>query len=214
MPPASGTPAMQSPSSSRERPYRSHLRPACHPCRRRKSRCKLEAQSSSCLMCRVHGTDCVFPGSQSLQAPLPKSPARRRPASSPKSVFTAPSPFVPLGSSTPKVDSNQWGNKSHETDCQPTPLSVDDAEQDNSHIVGPANTSDIQVLADYLSVFSSSNGGVRMVRPFPSSHSKPVIFANVKKRPLGMDNSSNPSREKLKIIEKLLEPNIDQLIDL
>ncbi|KAF7528436.1 hypothetical protein G7054_g10136 [Neopestalotiopsis clavispora] len=187
---------MQSPSSSRERPYRSHLRPACHPCRRRKSRCKHEAQSSSCLMCRVHGTDCVFPGSQSLQAPLPK---KSRPEEA--GIF-------------PQVDSNQWGNKSHETDCQPTPLSVDDAEQDNSHIVGPANTSDIQVLADYLSVFSSSNGGVRMVRPFPSSHSKPVMFANVKKRPLGMDNSSNPSREKLKIIEKLLEPNIDQLIDL
>ncbi|KAK6201959.1 hypothetical protein LQW54_009172 [Pestalotiopsis sp. IQ-011] len=53
-----------------------------------------------------------------------------------------------------------------------------------------------------------------MVRPFPASRSKPVLFASVKKRPLGVDSSTNPSREKLKIIEKLLEPNIDQLIDL
>lgn len=45
-----------------ERPYRSHLRPACLPCRRRKSRCQTEANTSTCLMCRAHGTSCVFPG--------------------------------------------------------------------------------------------------------------------------------------------------------
>lgn len=98
--------------------------------------------------------------------------------------------------------------------CQPTPLSVDDAEQENPHIVGPANTSDSQVLADYLSVISLSNGGVRMVRPVPASRSKAVLFATVQKRPVGMDVSSNPSREKLYIIEKLLEPYTEQLIDL
>lgn len=247
---------MQSPvSSSQERPYRSHLRPACHPCRRRKSRCKLEAHSSSCLMCRVHGTVCTFPGEsepavdRSVQTRL-KSPARKRTASS-RSMLT-PASSLPLSKSraafevsvgdisadascsaenaflrptvleqrdlVPSVASrgSPWSElRSNEHNHhQPTPLSVDDDEQDNPHIVGPANTNDSQVLADYLSTISNSNGGIRMVLPVPASRSKPVLFATVKKRPVGMDTNLNPSREKLYIIEKLLEPKLDQLIDL
>ncbi|KAK9783687.1 hypothetical protein SCAR479_00246 [Seiridium cardinale] len=111
--------------------------------------------------------------------------------------------------------SNSWQEvQAGEPSSRPTPLSVDDAEQENPHIVGPVNTSDSQVLADYLSVISNNNGGVRMVRPLPGSRSKPVLFSTVAKRPLGMDVSSNPSREKLQIIEKLLEPYLDQLIHL
>ncbi|KAI6780964.1 putative transcriptional regulatory protein-like protein [Emericellopsis cladophorae] len=48
--------------STGERPYRSHLQPACLPCRRRKSRCQTESDATACLMCRAHGTDCVYPG--------------------------------------------------------------------------------------------------------------------------------------------------------
>lgn len=43
------------------RPYRSHLRPACLGCRKRKSRCTIETNSNICLLCRVHGGECVFP---------------------------------------------------------------------------------------------------------------------------------------------------------
>ncbi|KAI8965238.1 fungal-specific transcription factor domain-containing protein [Daldinia sp. FL1419] len=78
-------------AGSWERPYRSHLRPACIPCRQRKSRCKIEAQSPLCLMCRVHGTECSFPtGSQestarrharskrSLRSQAPQAPQDQR----------------------------------------------------------------------------------------------------------------------------------------
>lgn len=124
-----------------------------------------------------------------------------------------PVPVVPTVNQSPASRAfGALGND--ETVCQPTPLSVDDAEQENPHIVGPANTSDSQVLADYLSIISLSNGGVRMVRPVPASRSKAVLFATVQKRPVGMDLSSNPSRDKLYIIEKLLEPYTEQLIDL
>jgi hypothetical protein len=65
-----------------ERPYRSHLRPACLPCRRRKSRCQTEGLAAggtggggACLMCRAHGTECVYPGS-----------GEQQPSASPKSA--------------------------------------------------------------------------------------------------------------------------------
>jgi hypothetical protein len=108
------------------------------------------------------------------------------------------------------------GLRNDQNEYQLTPLSVDDAEPENPHIVGPANTNDSQVLADYLSIIGNSNniGGLRMVRPVPASLSKPVLFATVKKRPIGVDGYSSPAREKLHIIEKLLEPYVEQLIDL
>lgn len=60
-------------SQGGERPYRSHLRPACFPCRRRKSRCQTEGPAAggtgggACLMCRAHGTECVYPGAGEQQ---------------------------------------------------------------------------------------------------------------------------------------------------
>lgn len=108
------------------------------------------------------------------------------------------------------------GLRNDQSEYQLTPLSVDDAEQENPHIVGPANTNDSQVLADYLSIISNSNnnGGLRMVRPVPASRSKPVLFATVKKRPIGVDGFPSPAREKLHIIEQLLEPYVGQLTNL
>jgi hypothetical protein len=220
------------PFNPQERPYRSHLRPACNPCRRRKSRCKIETHSPPCLMCRVHGTECSFPGDGGLSTSqatprAQRSPRQRRPLSS-RSVPCTSSPLTPgelrapanvADESAPPINhsnANAWAvNEANVQEiCQPTPLSIDDAAQENPHIVGPANTNDSQVLADYLSIISHSNGGIRMIRPVPSSRSKPVLFASVQKRPLGMDFVSNPSREKLRIIEKLLEPCVGKLVDL
>lgn len=63
-----------------ERPYRSHLRPACLACRRRKSRCHTEPGADRCLMCRAHGTDCLFPGGSPgpTSKDSPDQVARRR----------------------------------------------------------------------------------------------------------------------------------------
>lgn len=47
--------------SNEGRPYRSHMQPACLPCRARKSRCQTGATTSTCAMCQAHGTECVFP---------------------------------------------------------------------------------------------------------------------------------------------------------
>lgn len=232
-------------SASQGRPYRSHLRPACGPCRRRKSRCKIEASSSCCLMCRIHGTECLFPedserssgkssGRSSISTRSPatsrgegrKRAARTRvpPISTPV-LPTSPSIVdhgvppaeVPdaggsVGTSTSSPRTGQ-GNEA-EGDYQLTPLSMDHTEHENTHIVGPANTADSQVLADYLSTITTDNGGMRIVRPVPGSRSKPVLFSTVQKRPMGVERNTNQAREKLNIIEQFLAPYAEQLIEL
>ncbi|KAL6918073.1 hypothetical protein FSST1_009568 [Fusarium sambucinum] len=61
------------------RPYRSHLRPACVPCRKRKSRCQSdESGEAACLMCRAHRTECVYPQKFRVLDPSSTPKTRRR----------------------------------------------------------------------------------------------------------------------------------------
>lgn len=186
-----------------ERPYRSHLRPACLQCKRRKSRCKIEAHSPACLMCRVHGTSCTFP----QKVPRGRGNAAIRPAASSTSQQRELPPVVsPWSALEPVGNPDPIG---------PTTLSGDDEDQENPHIVGPANMNDSQVLTDYLSIVGSSNTRMRMVHPVLSSRSsRPVLFAAVKKRPVGVEVHSSHAREKLNIIEQLLAPHTEDAVEL
>lgn len=73
---------MDTRTDSREnggRPYRSHLQPACYPCRSRKSRCKTTTYASStCDACHAQGTPCVYPPSSSRPATASSHSRRRR----------------------------------------------------------------------------------------------------------------------------------------
>ncbi|KAL1892146.1 hypothetical protein Cpir12675_004654 [Ceratocystis pirilliformis] len=338
-------------AEAEERPYRSHLRPACHQCRRRKSRCKIEVGAAVCLMCRVHNTECVFPpltsatparirkqnarkNSQpphppssapaqtqpSTSAPLPTSrpgsavhsvdsdgtqhhsspassyaqtnsqahmllPARALPAqmspvpslggpqglpigpvsvpaqnqaSSPhelrhglvskpglrkslpdlglassampqpqsgvmaglasgptSGLLAGPGAAVtpPLGHEQPPKGPLTGHTNSPETSKQ-TSLLLEDEDGGNAHIIGPDVTRDSQVLADYLAMMHPSTGVMRVIKPQATTQGGPVIFARVKRQPLGMVMSTSPSAKKLKIVEKLLEPWNKQLLQL
>ncbi|KAI0596368.1 fungal-specific transcription factor domain-containing protein [Biscogniauxia sp. FL1348] len=217
-------------SGQQERPYRSHLRPACLPCRRRKSRCKIEAHSPSCLMCQVHGTDCHFPnGRETGGTPPPKihrSPGRERPTSKRAArKQQTPTPCRGHGvvenhteprSGHSGVDSIQpslWEANRGQQDAHPAPLAADDTEHESRHIIGPAVTSDSQVLAEYLAAVNSNSSGMRLIRPRPASGGKPVLFTAVRKGPLGLTTGSSPSQLKCQIIEKLLEPWLEDLVN-
>ncbi|RSL53578.1 hypothetical protein CEP54_010341 [Fusarium duplospermum] len=86
-------------------------------------------------------------------------------------------------------------------------------QQHNLHIVGPAVTSDNQVLSDYLSAMPSATRGSRMVIPVPGNRSRPVLFTMVQKQPLGLDSNRSLPAEKLQIAEKVLEPFLSDLLD-
>lgn len=235
------------------RPYRSHLRPACVPCRKRKSRCQTEPASDICLMCRAHATECSFPpnpSSGSSSTRPPDSARRRRasqavasaginagntnttsglPATTPsvslpnvtireshvtQQTFQNP---VPLGISPDAVRNIGWTPQNQEgppEDESPLALGSVNDQPHNLHIVGPAVTSDNQVLSDYLSAMPGATRGSRLVAPVPGNRSRPVLFTMVQKKPLGLTPGRSPSADKLDIIEKLLEPHCEEMVDL
>ncbi|KAJ9137065.1 Zn(2)-C6 fungal-type DNA-binding domain [Pleurostoma richardsiae] len=211
-----------------ERPYRSHSRPACTACRRRKSRCRIEAQATACLMCGVHGTECRFPHgpitSSSMAAPRRPRTTSSRPieetATTPATIVHAapvpPAPPYPLLS--PGAQSTTVSSQREEDGpAQTTPLSLHHADDgdDNPHIVGPVVSNDSTVLADYLSSIHAEARGMRITRPVMDTvNSEPVIFTHVQKRPLGVTVSHDVAFLKLQMIEKLLEPWADHLIDI
>lgn len=286
-------------ATHRTRPYRSRAVPACQSCRARKSRCKLEDNATTCLMCRLYGTECSFNdpvtaavgqsvgGTQSQEAGQTadrneiegrRSTRRQsREAEQPQDTSHTPSTtHSPVSHRTRLSESVQGntspaqadqtrnasqsvGNKrrrlgSHsspsgnstlprglvspslsvpvpgtisEQSCPPpsaprlvdvevshsTPLSVYDKDQSNSHIVGPANTSDSQVLTDYLSCVHGTSSGMRLVRMMPTSWSKPVMFTPVQHRTFGKSSAEGLAYEKLNIMERLIGSNVGPLTD-
>lgn len=214
------------------RPYRSHVRPACMPCRRRKSRCTVEAHSSACMMCRAHGTDCSFPAEKGRKT-LYRTPRRAHATgdtevsgegnSRPPATRTVPSSSVPTvqplhlpnipfstGNASSQPTHVGWAQSQA---AQDTPLSLE-ADDDNPHILGPAVMGDSHILADYLSSIPG-NRGMRAIRPVElGSSSFPIVFTKVQKRPLGMMLNSNPALHKLQVIEKLIEPWALHLVDM
>lgn len=195
-----------------ERPYRSHLRPACNPCRRRKSRCQTEANSEVCLMCRAHKTDCSFPeeprSNQSTPQKRRRSEAAARRISNPSQRRT-PTTALQSSSSIPRLSHVDASNDDE------SPLSLGSTEDQhlNLHIVGPTVTNDSQVLSDYLSGVPGATRSTRMVIPESAGRTKPVLFNMVQKRPIGLSMHRSPAADKVDIIEKLLEPYTEQVID-
>lgn len=109
--------------------------------------------------------------------------------------------------------SAEWSQQDAQAEESPLALGSNDEQQHNLHIVGPAVTSDNQVLSDYLSAMPSSARGSRIVRPAPGNRSRPVLFTMVQKRPVGLDSNRSFPEERLQLIEKLLEPFASDLLD-
>lgn len=226
------------------RPSKSHGQTACLPCRRRKSRCKYEPGSQACLMCRAHEVECVLvPRSkpQPLLQRAPRTRARATPrarssfAMAPESTpcpdtqsTEQSAPLAELHSTTHVPPPRYIGDIAHPhftstsssthlasaqaSRCQPPPL--DEAEDDSPHIMGPAVASDRHFLEDYLSATQTGNNG-RTIRPvLPGMASSPVVFTRVQKKPLGTATHMSVSRMKLQIIEKLLEPHLEQVLNM
>ncbi|KAH8817212.1 fungal-specific transcription factor domain-containing protein [Xylogone sp. PMI_703] len=177
------------------RPYRSHLRPACLACRRRKSRCTIESNSTTCLLCRVHGGECVFPVLE--KSSKSKTVARKRRKTESNEVDKRPivelprndhlnglQPVTQFGSRplysadqrrrlVQRSSEEESGSVSArgETEERSTLMAtLGETEHESSHIVGPAVANDAQVLDDYLSLLPSGDDGPqRMTRRTPFS---------------------------------------------
>ncbi|KAI3528316.1 fungal specific transcription factor domain-containing protein [Colletotrichum filicis] len=223
-----------------ERPYRSHLRPACLACRKRKSRCNVDKNVGTCLTCRAHGTQCEFPPAPGGASPRPKSAWRNAQARTSKDLGHRPSPPpqppAPTFSSEPQYNdqTNQLTlaeadrRVSKSSDGHPPifspqnkryPEPIGDGGEDEAHIVGPADIEDTQVLSTYLSNDSSglNRGRISVTSPrqeHGGGSRKPVVFTTVRKQPIGLPDDRNPAFLKCQMIEKLLEPMLPDVVQL
>ena len=203
-----------------ERPYRSHRHPACLSCRKRKSRCKTR-DAPCCIMCQVHGTECVFPelresrARRAVRRPATTRHLRPRPqiAAMPSDGPTQLKNTHQVTPETPREtlqsDTTQSQNKNDEL----SDIMGLDAETspDNPHIVSPAVADDNTILEAYLCPLPGSRR--RMIRP-TANGARPVLFNSVQRRPLGVACNQSLAGSKCQIIEKLIEPHEHDLIDL
>lgn len=212
------------------RKYRSHNQPACLPCRKRKSRCKEKSPLEPCVMCEVHGTTCVWPELEAVavsQEHTSTEPPRKRVrhyarnASSPvaphaaatRSGANAQSPiaqgFSPHSMMNRSVPRN--ASEMPQTGLQ-DPGTLSDTDDHNVHVVAPVMANDIEILETYL-----SNGAVDQRRPkaqtTPGRQSRPVIFTTVSKKPLGTRQYQSLASSKCELIEKLLEPHAQDILE-
>ncbi|KAF4424252.1 transcriptional regulatory [Fusarium acutatum] len=109
--------------------------------------------------------------------------------------------------------STEWAQQNPQSEESPLALGSNDEQPHNLHIVGPAVTSDNQVLSDYLSSMPSASRGARIIRPAIGNRSRPVLFTAVQKRPIGLDSNLSFAEERLQLIEKILEPFTSELVD-
>ena len=208
------------------RPYRSHSRPACLQCKRRRSRCRVESGQHMCLMCRVHDTECTFPLPKAGRKVSAGERLRARtqvPQDTPPiAPPPPPSQQVPIWNAQVAITANRtpsW-QQQHIIEDKPSDatlsLEVADGDEASTLVVGPAAINDSQVLADladYLEPLAVNRTGIRLIRTMPGEPG-PVIFTTTQKRPLGMTLHESPSASKCQIIEKILDSHLDHLVNL
>lgn len=202
------------------RPYRSHRHPACLSCRKRKSRCKTR-DAPGCIMCQVHGTECVFPEERVSRArgSLRRSATTRQlrprpqvlsmPNDGPAQLESTHQVTLVAPSDSTQSETIQSQNKNNDL----SDIMGLDAETnpDNPHIVSPAVADDNTILETYLSPLPGSRR--RIIRPTANGTGS-VLFNTVQRRPLGVSCNQSLAGSKCQIIEKLIEPHEHDLIDL
>lgn len=231
-------------SSQREgRPYRSHLHPACFSCRKRKSRCKTKSAAEVCVMCQAYGTECIFPrpddprpqrsswprkqtsNARSSRFMRGRNDALHRPCpnTETQSQGTRAAPR-PIGCQIPAVIPAEPSSGTAEssyisegrTEGFPHLMGiVAEADGDSSHIVSPAVADDNDILESYLSATPSAQTRY-VVRTNSKSdrHLGPVRFNVVPRRPLGIVANQSFAASKCELIEKYIEPDIDEYLNL
>ncbi|KAI0401119.1 fungal-specific transcription factor domain-containing protein [Xylaria palmicola] len=215
---------MSSPPIVENRVSRSHAQPACNPCRRRKSRCKFDtADATTCLLCKLHGNECVFPE-------LPPARIRRRQRREAVRLGLDILPPPPRPGTSIHQHGPPRDNLPHASSAPPgipsscsieVPFAGSPAPtspgRDESHVIGPVQSPDAQLIADYL----SNNPGVgprsgRMIvtRSDPlHSGQRTVLFSTVRRRPLGHVPAQSLPASICEVVTKLLEPHCENLVD-
>lgn len=209
------------------RTYRSHSQPACIPCRKRKSRCKLDAADrATCLMCKLHGTFCTFPDSSVnnmtrsvMSTPRDQRRLRRQVSTISRTRTATPCQrnllrTVPSKTVSPTLAAESIHSK--ETPFPDSRASISD-NKDESHVIGPVQSPDTQLISNYLlNDRTVSLGSSQMIVTRPNqfqSGQRPTLFHTVRRHPLGHTLAQTAAASRCEVVVKLIEPYCDEIID-
>ncbi|KAL4932976.1 transcription factor domain-containing protein [Aspergillus undulatus] len=221
----------QSINSSQDegRPYRSHLHPACFSCRKRKSRCKTKSPAEVCVMCQAYGTECIFPrpGEPPQQRGWPRNGAPN--ARSSRHMHSRKTVLHHQPYSNPRTQSAADSSANRRTqyaggdaypaggrgEALPHLMGIaTEAEEDSSHIVSPAVADDNDILESYLSAIPTARRRQIINTGSSNRHFGPVRFNAVPRRPLGVVANQSFAASKCELIEKYMDPDIDEYLNL
>lgn len=175
-------------TSPQPRPYRSHRVPACDKCRQRKARCKIDVPGRPCHLCTDKHFDCLFSGTANRpQKRLRLGEIQSTPVSSNKA----------LQSETTPVTSR---HQSHQA-----PFNAGES----SIVVGPIVAEDVQILQQYLTAESKQHYSVVSDTP-----ENPIIYLAVPRHRAGQNLAKDPGRAQREILEQVLGPNKQHVIQL
>lgn len=194
-------------------------------------------------MCQAHGSECIFPSPDNYyQAQQPKVP-RRSPKNVRKSAQSRLDPLSPRSQLGPgrlqqpvPADMPSSLLKQHasgaalgyqeiatrDEDSQVEGLPnlmgiVTETGDDSTHVISPAVADDNEILESYISATPRARKRC-LVRPSATASSarpmRPVRFNIVPRRPLGVTANRTLAESKCEIIEKLMDPFVDDYINL
>jgi len=95
-------------------------------------------------------------------------------------------------------------------------------EDDEAHVIGPVHSPDAQLIQSYLMRDAAAGRGpgpgpIRGVTGAAASAApgqRPVMFSAVRRHPLGRSAGLSAAGTRLEVVEKLLEPYADDLVNL
>jgi hypothetical protein len=184
-------------------------------------------------MCDVHGTQCLWPSAASsgTHDGSAYAPPRKRARRETEAVTEADAMATAVNAGY-RTDTN---NVEHTTGqlastrrmmpepgstCVPNnphhivqdPGTLSDEEEHNAHVIGPVMANDTEILETYLSTVSEHSRR-RRVQTASSRQARPVMFTTMPKKPLGTRQHQSLASCKCELIEKLLEPFSQDVIE-
>ncbi|KAF2962740.1 hypothetical protein GQX73_g10831 [Xylaria multiplex] len=204
---------------------------------KRKSRCKLDSTDlTACLLCKLHGNECVFPDP-------PASAVITRALASHRRTQTRAAKRKPNNVSRPwtkpSTSASTYNQHYHarealaqntsnlpatgslcpvEVPFAGSPAPTASSDGDEPHVIGPVQSPDTQLIANYL--FNNPSIGShasRMIVTRPDhlhSGQSTVLFNAVRRQPLGHVPTQSLPASVCEIVSKLLEPHCENLIDI
>ncbi|KAI4727481.1 hypothetical protein E4T49_04749 [Aureobasidium sp. EXF-10728] len=209
-----GTNNMDPPTSTR--PYRSHKFPACTACRQRKIRCHFDQQAATCTLCREKGWQCV------VASPAPSSQKRDRSSAAlgERSKKRTAQSIGPGGDGSPQVSTTRLSRQGSTIGTPAEPSAeiaqpLDHPSTESTVIVGPVFQEDIQILGPYLSRGDEARQSSKERQTATAGPGRnPLLYLSVPRRRRGLQPAKDPGSNQKLILQHLVGPFADELIDL